>query len=97
VSKFAIATHSIVVGGQLAPTFAALGHRAVMRTKRPDRYDLGFSALGVLVSYAFVVFANGRGWPTSVSIIALVLASIPIGLVLGWLKSRLQVRSRNVR
>jgi hypothetical protein len=68
-----------------------------MRGRQPDRYDYGFHALGALLAYLFLVFARARDWSWPVSIVALVIASIPIGLVLGRLKYRIQARSMKVR
>lgn len=65
--------------------------------RRPDRYDYGFSALGVMLSYLFLVFAKEQGWSSLMSITALVIVSVPTGLALGWSKTRLQKKRRNVR
>lgn len=65
--------------------------------RRPDRYDYGFSALGVILSYLFLVFAKEQKWTPPMSITALVVVSVPTGLALGWLKTRLQNKLRNVR
>jgi hypothetical protein len=68
-----------------------------MRRRRPDRYDYGFSLLGIVLSYLFLVFAKQQAWSAWQSVGLLVVASIPVGLALGWLKWRLQARPRNVR
>jgi hypothetical protein len=68
-----------------------------MRGRRPDRYDYGFSILGVVFTYLLLVFAKEQGWTTLLSITALILVSIPVGLAFLWLKLRLQARHRNVR
>jgi hypothetical protein len=68
-----------------------------MRRPRPDRYDYSFSIVGVLLTYGFLVLAKKMGWSVPLSLVLLIVVSIPAGLGLGWLKSRLQVRRRNVR
>lgn len=61
-----------------------------MKGKRPDRYDYGFGVLGVVLTYLFLVFAKGQGWSWPLSIGALIVASIPVGLALAFLNARLQ-------
>jgi ABC-type proline/glycine betaine transport system permease subunit len=68
-----------------------------MQRKRADRYDYGFSALGVLLSYLFLLFAQGQEWSATLTIISFVAFSVLVGLPLGLLKSRLQSRRRNFR
>jgi len=67
-----------------------------MRRPKADRYDYGFSAFGLLFTYAFLAFGIDRGWSTSVLIVSLIVLSIPLGLSLAWFKSRLQSRHRNI-
>jgi hypothetical protein len=77
-------------------TFDELAMMGYARTTaRPIRY--GFHALGALLAYLSLVFARARDWSWPVSIVALVIVSIPIGLVLGRLKYRIQARSTKVR
>jgi NhaP-type Na+/H+ or K+/H+ antiporter len=68
-----------------------------MRRRRPNRYDYDLSLLGILLSYLLLILARQQGWSAWQSLGLLISASIPIGLALGWLKSRLQTRFRKVR
>ena len=68
-----------------------------MRRPKADRYDYGSAALGLLFTYAFLLFGSDRGWSTTELIVSLIVVSIPVGLSLAWLKSRLQSRHRNIR
>ncbi|RYE69873.1 MAG: hypothetical protein EOO81_08220 [Oxalobacteraceae bacterium] len=72
----------------------ALRHHNGMR-RRPDRYDYGFQVLGGVLTYLFLLFASQQGWSWLFSIGALIAVAIPVGLALGWVKSRLQARLRN--
>ena len=68
-----------------------------MRWPKADRYDYGFSAFGLLFTFAFLAFGSSRDWSKSTLIVSLIVVSIPVGLGLAWLKSRLQARHRNIR
>ncbi|OQW73514.1 MAG: hypothetical protein BVN33_10500 [Proteobacteria bacterium ST_bin13] len=68
-----------------------------MQRKRADRYDYGFSALGIVLSYLFLLFAQARGWSSILTVISFVAFAVVAGLPLGVLKSRLQSRRRNFR
>lgn len=88
-----------VGGGSSRPS---CGHRhriltCIMQRMRADRYDYGFSALAVVLSYLFLLFAQGRGWSAILTIILFVAFAVVVGLPLGILKSRLQSRRRNFR
>jgi hypothetical protein len=79
----------------LIADIVGFGHRVTMRRRRPNRYDYGFSVLGVVLCYLFLVLGRQQAWPTWQSISLIVAASVPSGLALDWLNGRLRAASRN--
>jgi hypothetical protein len=76
---------------------AGARHHASMRRSRATLLDHVFNAVGVLFSLWFIDVAQHKGWSTLSTIGLLVIVSIPIGLLLLWLKLRLRSRFWNVR
>jgi hypothetical protein len=72
-------------------------HRAGMRARRRTLYEYSFDLIGVVFTLSFMAVAERKGWSLGWSILMLIAASVPVGLLLFWFKLRLPLWFRKVR
>lgn len=64
-------------------------HRVGMRARRRTLYDYSFDLIGVVFTLWFIALADRNAWSLGWSILMLIAVSLPVALLLLWIKRRL--------